>query len=177
MTHMKKLTLTFALLLVAAAAAHAQDTTPVGTPYPSGSSSIYPKKITDPVIRDEALIAESRTRTYPAEREALARRYNMSPTFKAVVEVTNHSAKAIKSVEWTATLTDSATGDVLGTYDVTTKSKIAPGKTKKLSKSLSTPRARVVSATARNPNQPRVGSVKVAVKSVTYADGTTSMMP
>src|ERR1044072_937631 len=99
MTHMKKLTLTFALLLVAAGAAQAPDTTPVATPSPSGSSSIYPKKITDPVIRDEALIAESRTRTYPAEREALARRYNMSPTFKAVVEVLNHSATPINTVE------------------------------------------------------------------------------
>src|SRR5690349_5510776 len=101
MTHMKKLTLTFALLLVAAAAAHAQERTPAGTPYPSGSSSIYPKVITDKVMRDEAVIAESRNRTNPAEREASAWRYNMPPTFKAMVEVTNNSTKAIKSVEWT----------------------------------------------------------------------------
>lgn len=174
---MKKLTLTFALLLTAAAAAHAQDRTPVGTPYPPGSSSIDPKIIRDPVQRDEAHIAAARVTTSPSEREAASARYNMPPTFKAVVEVTNHAAKAIKSVDWTATLTDPATGDVISTYDVTTKSNISPGKTKKLSKNLRTPHVRVVSATARNPYQPRVGNVKVAVKGVTYADGTTSTTP
>ena len=174
---MKKLTLVFALLLTAAAAARAQDRTPAGTPYPPGSSSIDPKIIRDPVHRDEAHIAASRARTSPMEREASAWRYNMPRTFKALVEVTNHAAKAIKSVEWTATLTDPATGDVIGTYDVTTKSNIAPGKTKKLSKRLTTPHARVVSATASNPYQSRVGDLKVEVKNVTYADGTTSATP
>ena len=173
---MKKLTLVFALLLTAAAAAHAQ-TTPAGTPYPPVSSDIYPKKIKDPVQLDEAHIAASRNSTTPSERNATSARSNKSPTFKAVVEVTNHSAKAIKSVEWTATLTDPATGDILSTYDVTTKSNIAPGKKKRLSKNLRTPHARVVSATSREPFQPKVGNLKVAVKSVTYADGTTSTTP
>lgn len=174
---MKKLTLTFALLLAASAAAHAQDRTPAGTPYPPGSSSLDPKIIRDPVHRDEAHIAASRVRANEAEREAAAWRYNMPRTFKAVVEVTNHAAKAIKSVEWTTTLIDPNTGDVIRTYDVTTKANIAPGRTKKLSKNLRTPNARVVSATDRNLYQPRVGNLKVEVKGVTYADGTTSTTP
>jgi hypothetical protein len=174
---MKRLTLAFALLLTATAAAHAQDRTPAGTQYPPGSSEIYPKKIKDTVQLDETHIANARVRTGPAEREAASARRNMPRTFKAVVEVTNHAAKAIKSVEWTTTLIDPNTGDVISTYDVTSKANIAPGKTKKLSKRLSTPHVRVVSATARNPSQPQVGNVKVEVKNVTYADGTTSATP
>jgi hypothetical protein len=173
---MKKLTLAFALLLTAAAAAHAQ-TTPAGTSYPPGSSDIYPKKIKDPAQLDEAHIANSRLRSTPAEREAEAARRNTPQTFKAEVVVTNHAAKAIKSVEWTATLTDPATGDIISTYDVTTKSNISPGKTKKLSKRLRTPHVRVVSATSRDPYRPQVGNVKVEVTGVTYADGSTSTTP
>ena len=173
---MKKLTLAFALLLTATAAAHAQ-TTPAGTSYPPGSSDIYPKKIKDPVQLDEAHIANSRVRTGPAEREAAAARRNMPQTFKAEVVVTNHAAKAIKSVEWTTTLTDPDTGDIISTYDVTTKSNIAPGKTKRLSKRLRTPHVRVVSATSRNPYQPQVGNIKVEITGVTYADGSTSTTP
>lgn len=172
---MKKLTLAFALLLTATAAAHAQ--TSAGTSYPPGSSEIYPKKIQDSVQLDEAHIANSRMSSAPAEQEAAAARRNMPQTFKAVVEVTNHAAKAIKSVEWTTTLIDPNTGDVIRTYDVTTKAKIAPGKTKKLSKNLPTPHARVVSVRDRTPYRPRVGNIKVEVTAVTYADGTTSTMP
>jgi hypothetical protein len=174
---MKRLTLAFALLLTATAAAHAQDRTPAGTPYPPGSSSIDPKIIRDPIHRDEAHISNARVRTSPSEREAASARRNMSRTFKAVVEVTNHAAKAIKSVEWTTTLIDPNTGDVISTYDVTSKANIAPGKTRKLSKRLSTPHARVVSATAGNSYRPRVGNIKVEVTGVTYADGTTSATP
>ena len=172
---MKKLTLAFALLLTATAAAHAQ--TPTGAPYPPGSSEIYPKKISDPVKLDEAHIANSRVRAVPAEQEALSSSRHRPPTFKAEVVVTNHAAKAIKSVEWTTTLTDPDTGDIISTYDVTTKSNIAPGKTKRLSKRLRTPHVRVVSATSRNPYQPQVGNIKVEVTGVTYADGSTSTTP
>lgn len=173
---MKKLTLALALLLTAAAAAQAQ-TTPANTPYPPGSSGIYPKKIADPVHLDETHIANARVNTAPSEREAASSRYNRPPTFKAEIRVTNRAAKAIKSVEWTATLTDPNTGDVISTYDVTSKAKISPGKSKKLSKNLRTPQARVVSITDRTPYQPKVGNIKVEVTSVTYADGTTSTTP
>lgn len=175
---MKQLTLAFALLLIAAATAPAQDRTPAGTAYPPGSSEIYPRKIKDPVQLDEAHIANSRASTGPAEREAAsAWRYNRPSTFKAEVMVTNHAAKAIKSVAWTTTLTDSVTGNVISTYDVMTETKISPGKTKKLSKKLRAPQARVVSATSRTFYQPQTGRIEVEVTSVTYADGTTSTTP
>lgn len=175
---MKKLTLTFALLLTSAAAAHAQSTTPAGTPYPPGTSPIEPRIISDPVKRDEAHIEGSRMRGYRPEVVPSSSSGRYKPqTFKAEVVVTNHAAKAIKSVEWTATLTDPNTGHVISTYDVTSKSKIEPGKTKKLSKSLHTPRERVVNASSRNPRRPSVANVKVEIKSVTYADGTTSTTP
>lgn len=173
---MKKLTLAFALLLTATAAAHAQST-PTGSSYPPGSNDIYPKKIKDPVQLDEAHIANSRLHSAPAEREAALARYNRPRTFKAVVEVTNHATQAIRSVDWTATLLDPITGDVISTYDVTTKSNIAPGKTKKFSKNLRTPQTRVVSATSPTFYPPRAGKLTVEVKAVTYADGTTSTTP
>lgn len=170
---MKKLTLALALLLTATAAAHAQ-TTPAGTQYPPGSSEIYPKKIKDPVQLDESHIVNSRVNTAPSEREAASSRYNKPPTFKVEIMVTNRAAKAIKSVEWAVTLTDPTTGDIISTYDVTTKAKISPGKSKKLSKNLNNPQARVVSVRDRTPYQPQVGNIKVEVTSVTYADDTTS---
>jgi hypothetical protein len=173
---MTKLTLAFALLLTAAAAAHAQ-TTPAGTPYPPGTSPIEPRIIRDPVQRDEAHITASRSYSAAAESEADAARRSMLPNFKAVVEVTNHAAKAIKSVSWTATLTDPDTGTVVRTYDVTTKTDIAPGKTKKLSKRLRTPRANVVRITSRPRYKRSVADLKVAVTGVTYVDGSTSTTP
>jgi len=173
---MKKLTLAFALLLIASAGAYAQ-TTPAGTQYPPGSTEIYPKKIKDPVQLDEAHIANSRARSGYSAREADASRYNKPPIFKVEIMVTNRAAKTIKSVEWTVTLTDPNTGDVISTYDVTNKAKISPGKSKKLSQTLRNPQARVVRATDPTPSQPRVGNIKVAVKNVTYADGTTSTTP
>ena len=168
---MKKLTLAFALLLSVSAAAHAQ--LPNGSP---GSDPLREAMRTGDAAKvDEAHIHASRI--YGARAENAAARRGTTKTFKAVVEVTNHAAKAIKSVEWTTTLTDPNTGDVIHTYDVTTKANIAPGKTKKLSKNLRTSHARRVSATDRNPYQPRVGNLQVEVKGVTYADGTTSATP
>ena len=182
---MTKLTLTFMLLLTAAAAAHAQDTTPAGTPLPPGTSTIELRKIKDPVQLDEAHIAASHRSSAAAERRAaeenganpVRRAVPPTPSFKAEIKVTNHAAKAIKSVAWTATLTDPDTGAVIDSYDVTTEARIAPGKTKKLSKRLRVPRANVVRATSRTPNKSQVANLKVAVKAVTYADGSTSTTP
>ena len=174
---MRKLTLTFMLLLAATAAAHAQQgTTPVGTPYPPGSSPIYPKIDPDAVRRDETHIANNRSATSKEEYKA-DRWYSKADTFKAEIEVTNTSAQAIQSVTWTATLLDSETGAIIRTFDVTTEKKIAPGKTKKLGQRLVTPYDYVVRANARHPNRPNVADLKVAVKRVTYRDGTTSTTP
>lgn len=175
---MMKLTLAFALLITAAAAAHAQDRTPVGTPYPQGSSEIYPKKIADPVQLDEAHIAASRAAGRPSDREANENaklwKYTTVPTFKAEIKVKNSSAKAIQSVAWTATLLDPETGAVIRSYDVTTEAQIKPGKTKKLSERLQKPRADTVSADSRGA---KVADLKVKVTSVTYVDGSTSTTP
>jgi hypothetical protein len=174
---MKKLTLAFALLLTATAAAHAQQS---ANPY-EGAPVANPHRdalaIKDPVHRDEALIANSKSRRADMESEARRVGRTKPPSFKAEIVVTNSAAKAIKYVNWTATLTDPATGDVLQTYDVTTKANIAPGRKKKLAKRLRTPRPAVVSATAQNPARPPVADLKVAVTSVTYADGSTSTRP
>lgn len=173
---MKKLTLTFMLLLAAAAAAHAQGTTPAGTTYPPGSSPTYPKFDPDAIRRDETHIANSRIVTSREEHRA-DRWYGKADTFKAEIEVTNTSAQPIQSVTWTATLLDSETGAVIRTFEVTTEKKVAPGKTKKLGQRLVTPYDYVVRANARHPNRPNVADLKVAVKSVTYSDGTTSTTP
>jgi hypothetical protein len=170
---MRKLTLIVALLLTAAAAAHAQ--------IPNGSTGFDPKREAlrdgNTVRLDEAHISDSRASNAKLESEANAARHGQLPSFKAQIEVTNHAAKIIQAVEWTATLIDPGTGAVIRTYDVTTETRIAPGKTKKLSKHLQTPRARVVSVKTHTPGKPVVADLKVKVTGVTYADGTTSTMP
>lgn len=171
---MTKLTLAFALLLTAASAARAQ------TPY-VGAPVADPHRdalaIKDPVHRDEALIAGANRRNINLEREANAARRAMPQTFKAEVEVTNRAAKAIKFVSWTATLTDPETGAVIRTYDVETRAGIAPGKTRRLSKRLRTPRADVVKAPSLPGRKRPVADLRVEVTGVTYVDGSTSTTP
>lgn len=170
---MTKLTLALALSLAAAAAARAQ--IPNGNP---GSQPLREAMRTgDPSRSQEAHIEASRAAGARAESEADAARRNLGPTFKAQVEVTNHAAKAIETVFWTATLLDPDTGAVIRSYDVMTRARIAPGKTRKLSKYLRTPRANLVKVTSRSGNKRPVADLKVAVKGVTYVDGSTSTTP
>lgn len=170
---MKKLTLTFTLLLAAAAPAAAQ--VPNNNP---GTDPFRDARVSrDPAKSEEALITASRASNARAENEADAARRNLPPTFSAEIEVTNSAAKPIKSVEWRATLLDSETGAVIRTYDVTTNARIAPGKTKKLSKLLRTPRANVLKVSSRVPRRPQVADLKVKVTGVIYEDGSTSAAP
>ncbi len=170
---MRKLTLIAALLLTTAAAAHAQS--------PNGSPGFDPQREAlrerNTTRLDEAHISVSRASSAKLEREAAASRRGTTKTFKAVVEVTNSAAKAIKSVSWTATLTEVGTGNVIRSYDVETKTRIKPGTTKKLSKHLRTPyadlRTRATMPFDRNP----VTVLKVEVTAVTYVDGSTSTTP
>jgi hypothetical protein len=172
-TLMKKLTLAFALLLSVSAAAHAQA--------PNGSPGFDPQREAlrdrNTIRLDEAHINASRTSSARLESEADAVRHGRLPSFKAQVKVTNHASKTIMAVEWTATLIDPDTRAVIRSYDVTNETKIAPGKTKKLSKYLQTPRTRVVSVKSATPGRPAVADLKVKVTGVTYADGTTSTTP
>lgn len=174
---MTKLTLTFALLLTAATAAHAQDRTPAGTPLPNGTSNLELRIIKDSVIRDEYHINATRNINSSMEREADAAQRTRPRTFKAEIKVTNSAAKAIQSINWTATLTDSETGAVLRSYDVTTDARIAPGRTKKLSKRLQTPAARILRVNSQAPRRPATADLKVEVTGVTYVDGSTSTTP
>jgi hypothetical protein len=132
----------------------------------------------DPIIRDEAHISNSRRQSNRAEREARAAyRSSNGPSFKAGVVVTNSSAKTIKSVTWSAVLTDRHTGHVIRTYDVTSKASIAPGRSKKLTKRLQTPYGHVVSSSSGGGRSAQAADLKVAVESVTYEDGSTSATP
>lgn len=170
---MTKLTLAFALLLIASAAARAQ--VPGGSP---GSDPLREAmRQGDAAKVEEAHIRASRISGARSEREAASARRNRSQTFKAEIRVTNSAAKAIRSVVWTATLTDPLTGAVLRTYEVESEARIAPGQTKKLSKRLRTPSATVVNTSASRPRVVPVADLKVAVTGVTYADGSTSTTP
>lgn len=170
---MTKLTLALALTL-AAAAAHAQ--TPSNAN--AGNDRVREAMRTGDAAKvEEAHINASRAYSARAEREANATRRRTSPTVKAEIEVTNHAAKAIKSVTWTATFTEPGSGNVISSYDVKTKTRIAPGSTKKLSKHLRAPRqdARMIATTPFGMTP--VANLKVEVTGVTYADGTTSATP
>lgn len=131
----------------------------------------------DPVRREERLIARTNRANARMEEQAKSGRAPKGPAFKARIDVTNRSGKRIESVSWTATLTDPATGAVVRSYEVTTKARIAPGETKRLTEKFETPRAGLVLASDPTRRSPRVADLKVAVRSVTYEDGTTSATP
>jgi hypothetical protein len=175
---MRKLTIAALLLTLAAAAStHAQESS-IPRPSPNATTVQDALRLKDPIQRDEALIAINSRHTNKLEHEANAHRHTPIRTFKAQVVVTNHSAMAIKSVSWSASLIDPGTGALIRTYDVTTEERIAPGKTKKLTKRLPTPISRVVSASAPTSGKlPAVANLKAAVTQVTYEDGTTSETP
>jgi hypothetical protein len=173
---MTKLTLALALTLAASATALAQ--TPSNAGVGAGNDRVRDAmRLGDSAKAEEAHITASRAYSASAESEANAARRRVVPTFKAVVEVTNHAAKAIKSVYWTATLTDPGTGNVISSYDVKTKTRIAPGSTKKLSKHLRAPRPAPAMLASTPLGKSPVADLKVEVKGVTYVDGTTSTTP
>ncbi|MBV9927697.1 MAG: hypothetical protein JOZ96_21945 [Acidobacteria bacterium] len=165
---MTKLAMAFALLFGAAAAAHAQ--VPGGSPGSDAARAALRRG--DAAAVDEAHIASTRDKNKVPDKW-----YDKPDTFKAEIKVTNNSAKPIKSVTWTATLLNAETGNFIRSFDVTTRKKISPGKTRSLSERFVTPRDLVVRANARHPNRPNVADLKVKVKTVTYADGTTSTTP
>ena len=95
---------------------------------------------------------------------------------EAKLKVTNHSSNEIRFVSWVVSFTDPITGAIVSTREVTSKSKIAPGKEKTLKKTLSVPR--LVRVTAKDGKARAVlPKVKSALINVTYADGTTSTTP
>jgi hypothetical protein len=95
---------------------------------------------------------------------------------EAKLKVTNHSSNEIRFVSWVVSFTDPITGALISTREVTSKSKIAPGKEKTLKKTLAVPRLVRVSAKDGKAHSvlPKMTS---ALTNVTYADGTTSTTP
>jgi hypothetical protein len=94
----------------------------------------------------------------------------------AILNVTNHTANEIRLVSWVVTFTHPATGAVMKTSAITSKSRIAPGKQKTLKKIVAVPRmARMTTARGKVPTA--APKMTTALTSVTYADGTTSRTP
>lgn len=134
----------------------------------------------DPIKRDERLIAGANKRINGNETSnTITPRFSYQPPhFEAKVVVLNTSSKKIKAVSWTAMLTDPSTGQLIQTFDVTTKARIAPGRKKELKKMLPTPAAaKVVNTSTLRRNSRQVADLKVAVTGVTYEDGSTSKTP
>lgn len=176
---MRKVTLAACLALAALTSTHAQNLPPGHSPSatPNNRDALT---IKDLIHRDEALIAGANKRGNSAQGDtAEVPHYTHANTFKAQIEVTNNSTKAIKSVSWLASLIDPGTGQLIRAYDVTTKARIAPSKTKRLLKRLATPHVNVVSAnsTPTSRKSPAVADLKVKVTRVIYEDGTTSDTP
>ena len=171
---MKKLMFAAALALVALAAAPTQAQPPTAQDRRDNARLRDP----DPAVREEAHIRNFRIHSARAEREAASSyRSMLLPSFEARLVVTNTSAKTVRSVDWTATLTDRETGELISTYDVTTETKIAPGKAKRLKKKFRTPSARAVDAAGERRRPAQVADLTVSVTRVTYEDGTTSETP
>ena len=95
---------------------------------------------------------------------------------EAKLTITNHSSNEIKSVLWRVSFIHPTTFAVLETREITSKSKIAPGKEKTLKKTVRMP-ARVNVTGLNGKTYAAVPTMTTALDSVTYADGTTSRTP
>ena len=121
--------------------------------------------------RQEQAGLEARKGVDDLNAEGAAGRALEPRTFKATVVVNNTSAKAIASVNWTVALVDRESGETIRSYEVTTRTRIAPGKKKKLDKRLPLPRYGLVNA--RNPQTPgTVAKIVPVITRITYEDGT-----
>jgi hypothetical protein len=97
-------------------------------------------------------------------------------SLEAKLKVTNQSGNEIKSVLWVASFINPTTGAVIGTREITSKSKIAPGKEKTLKKVLRIPHL-VNFQAIHGRTWATLPTITTALASVTYADGTTSRTP
>ena len=94
----------------------------------------------------------------------------------AILNVTNHSRNEIRFVSWVVTFTHPATGVVIKTREITSKSRIAPGTEKTLKKTVAVPRL-VRVTDARGKARMTLPKMTTTLANVTYADGTTSRTP
>jgi len=176
---MRNLILVVAFTFCGVVSANAQY--PSHPPYTSHRDTLHDAlRDPDPIHRDERLIAGANKRIIGNETSSIITpRFSYHrPHFEAKVVVLNTSSRKIKAVSWTAILTDPATGQLIRSFEVTTKTGIAPGRKKELKKMLPTPvAAKVVNTTTLRRDPRHVADLKVAVTSVTYQDGSTSKTP
>lgn len=164
---MSKLMFALFIALAAAVSGYSQNT-PVGnqTRRPSRSADMERQQEMDELYRRREL--DTLMNGADAAREEPPR------TFKASVVVENRSDKVIKSVSWVVSLLYSNSGELIREYKVTTRTNIAPGKTKTLKQRFPIPRTGVVDA--RNPSgKPSETTAKIVpvISSVTYEDGSS----
>jgi hypothetical protein len=136
----------------------------------------------DPRINKDSRNSDSADAQRYRDAELYRRRDPSLPTdtpnrsLEARLTLTNHSSNEIKSVLWRVSFIHPTTFAVLETREITSKSKIAPGKEKTLKKTMRIP-ARVNVTAANGKTYAAVPTMTTALDSVTYADGTTSRTP
>ncbi|MEA2205123.1 MAG: hypothetical protein QOE77_1899 [Blastocatellia bacterium] len=137
----------------------------------------------DPRMNKDARNSDSADAQRYRDAEMNRGRNPSSPTdsqpnrnLEAKLTLTNTSSNEIKSVLWRVSFIHPTTFAVLETREITSKSKIAPGKEKTLKKTIRIPRP--VKVTGLNgKTYAVVPTMTTALDSVTYADGTTSKTP
>ena len=112
----------------------------------------------------------NRRRDMPSTNDSLNR------SLEARLTITNHSSNEIKLVSWRVSFIHPTTFAVIETREITSKSKIAPGKEKTLKKLLRPPHPVEVKAVS-GKTRAVLPTMTTALDSVTYADGTTSTTP
>ena len=91
--------------------------------------------------------------------------------YKATVK--NSSSKTIKSIDWDYIFLERGTENELGRQQFTSEEKIAPGKTKELSVTITKPPTKTISLTALNNNERGSLDSRVIIVRIDYTDGTS----
>lgn len=96
-------------------------------------------------------------------------------TYKTTVK--NLSDKPIKSIDWDYVFYDRATESEIGRREFTSEEKIAPGKSKELTVTITRPPTQTVSVTSLNTKERDALIERVVVVRIDYADGTFWQLP
>ena len=115
---------------------------------------------------DAAIVAAARQPTGPARYYFIYR-----------TSLKNLSAKQIDEIDWDYVFVDAATGLELGRHQFTSAKRIAPGKSKELSFSLSAPPTKRISIYALDKQERSGISDQVVVVRVKYSDGSVWQLP
>jgi hypothetical protein len=120
------------------------------------------------------------------KREAKADAANMAVKHKATrsryvfvyrTTVKNLSDKQVKSVDWDYVFFDRATETEIGRRQFTSEEKIAPGKSKELTVTITKPPTQTISLTALNTSERNALIERVVVVRVNYTDGSSWQLP